>query len=129
MNRSTQPPGDAFNGRPVIERGTIDSLRLSWRLLRDPRVAPRLKWGPALLAGLYVLSPIDIVPDVFLGPGQVDDLGVLGVLLMITIRLLPRLAPSAVVAEHLTAMGLTDKPPATPGRESVVDAAYRVRDR
>ena len=123
---SSAATGRVFHER---ERGTFDALRLAWRLLRDRRVAPRLKWGPALLAGLYLLSPIDIVPDVFLGPGQVDDLGVLGLLLMITIRLVPRLAPAAVVDEHLAAMGLADEQPATPGRESVVDAAYRVRDR
>ena len=47
------------------------------RLLRDPRV-PR---GPKLVALLglgYVLSPIDLVPEILLGPiGLVDDLLIL----------------------------------------------------
>jgi len=30
-----------------------------------------------LLSGAYALSPVDAVPDVLLGPGQVDDIAVL----------------------------------------------------
>ena len=54
-----------------------DLTVLLTRLLRDPRV-PR---GPKLVAlfGLgYVLSPVDLVPEILLGPiGLVDDLLVL----------------------------------------------------
>jgi hypothetical protein len=28
-----------------------------------------------ILTGLYALSPVDIIPDVLVGPGQVDDIG------------------------------------------------------
>lgn len=28
-----------------------------------------------ILTGLYALSPIDAIPDVLVGPGQVDDIG------------------------------------------------------
>lgn len=49
--------------------------------LRDC-IMPVVGWGFALFCGLYVLSPIDIVPEALLGPfGVVDDVGavILGV--------------------------------------------------
>ena len=49
----------------------------------------------------YVVSPIDVVPDFLIGPGQVDDLGVIAVGLVILVRLLVRFAPDEVVAEHV----------------------------
>ena len=104
-----------------------DGLRLAWRLLRDPRVAPRLKTGVPLLAALYVLSPLDLLPDLLLGPGQVDDLGVVGLTLLFLLRVLPRLAPSSVLAEHLVAMGLAEEQ-TTGAAGPVIDAEYRVRD-
>jgi uncharacterized membrane protein YkvA (DUF1232 family) len=85
----------------------IDSLtffqrvQLAWGLLRDERVAGWIKKaGPAMILA-YVLSPIDIVPDFLIGPGQVDDLGVIAVGLIILLRLLVRFAPDDVVAEHV----------------------------
>lgn len=56
-----------------------DFFILLLRLARDPQVAPSQK---ALLVGIiaYYILPIDIMPEVFLGPlGYMDDL-VLGVL-------------------------------------------------
>lgn len=85
----------------------IDSLtifqriQLAWGLLRDERVAGWIKKaGPAMILA-YVVSPIDIVPDFLIGPGQVDDLGVIAVGLIILVRLLVRFAPDDVVAEHI----------------------------
>ena len=85
----------------------VDGLRLTWRLFRDPRVAPRLKQVVALLGALYVLSPVDLIPDPLVGPGQVDDLGVMGLVVFVLARVVPRLAPRAIVEEHLAAMGLS----------------------
>src|SRR5688500_3133635 len=103
MNRRTTT---AFAGASVLlDRGIRDQLRLGWRLLRDDRV-PALKLAlPALLA-LYVMSPIDSIPDFLLGLGQIDDLGVVvaGVLLLASV--MPRLAPGHVVDEHLRNMGM-----------------------
>ena len=66
----------AFAGASaLLDRGIRDQLRLGWRLLRDERVSA-LKFAlPALLA-LYLVSPVDVIPDILLGPGQMDDLGV-----------------------------------------------------
>jgi len=109
----------------------LDGLRLSWRLLRDPRAGTKVRFVVPLLAGLYVLSPIDLIPDLFVGLGQVDDLGVIGLALLMLVRLLPRLAPPDVVAEHLATMGLADDPATAehgPMTGPVLDADYRVRD-
>ena len=117
--------------RGLLDPGTWDQLRLTWRLCRDPRVAPKLKTAVPLLTLLYVLSPVDLLPDVFLGLGQVDDIGVIGLALLVLTRLVPRLAPSHVVEEHMTAMGLTNQASKKTGLrqdQDVMDATYRVRE-
>jgi uncharacterized membrane protein YkvA (DUF1232 family) len=45
--------------------------------------------GVAAMAGalLYLVSPVDVIPDWFIGIGQLDDLGVLGVAGMFVYRL------------------------------------------
>ena len=129
-------PGDrsAERGGPsrLPEPGTWDQLRLAWRLFHDPRVASRLKVIVPVLAGLYLVSPIDVVPDLFLGVGQVDDLGVVGIALLVLARFLPRFAPAEVVEEHRQAMGLggrpTDVSKSGPGAGRVLDAEFRIRE-
>jgi uncharacterized membrane protein YkvA (DUF1232 family) len=83
---------------------TFERARLSWRLLRDPRVPTWTKALLPLVAALYVLLPIDLIPDFILGLGQIDDLSVLGITVFAMTKLLPRFAPSDVVDEHLTEM-------------------------
>ena len=116
----------------LLEPGTWDQLRLTWRLLRDSRVAPRLKLAVPLLAALYLISPIDLLPDLLIGIGQVDDLGVIGLALLVMTRLVPRLAPTEVVDEHLAAMGRRPAGGVSEARRSpggeIVDARFRVRD-
>jgi len=129
VNRRMGGPRPA-GARVLLEPGMLDNLRLSWRLLRDPRVGTLPKVAVPLLTGVYVLSPIDLIPDLFLGLGQLDDLGVIGLALLMLVRVMPRLAPKEVVAEHLGAMGFagasTAPEPGSVG--TVVDADYRVRD-
>ncbi len=71
-------------------------LRLVWRLTFDKRV-PLLLRFLVPLALLYVLSPIDLLPDWVPRLGWVDDLLVLG----LAVLLLTKLAPRHVVEEHL----------------------------
>ena len=125
MQRRT---GSALAGAgALLDRGTRDQLRLSWRLLRDERVSS-LKFAlPAFLA-LYVVSPIDPIPDFLLGLGQVDDLGIIVAGVLLAARLIPKLAPRNVVDEHLRKMG-AEYPaasPPTPGN-AVIDARFNVR--
>ena len=125
MNRRTTT---AFAGASVLlDRGIRDQLRLGWRLLRDERV-PALKFALPALLGLYVVSPLDPIPDFLLGLGQMDDLGVVIAGVLLLARLLPKLAPSHVVSEHLHDMGMggpTVKPDAE--REDIVEARFNVR--
>ena len=70
-----------------------DALKL-WFALRHPAAPGWLKLGTALIA-LYVLSPIDLIPDVLPFIGVVDDL----VLVPLAIRwLLKRLPPDIAQA-------------------------------
>src|SRR5215207_7926220 len=103
MNRRTTT---AFAGASVLlDRGVRDQLRLGWRLLRDERVSA-LKYALPALLGLYVVSPLDPIPDFLLGLGQIDVLGVVMVGVLLVARVIPRLAPSHVVDEHLHDMGM-----------------------
>jgi len=74
--------------------------RLAWRLFWDSRVPLWTKLiPPAALA--YVISPVDLIPDVALGLGQLDDLAVL----LLGLKLFIEVAPPDVVREHLRALG------------------------
>lgn len=68
--------------------------RLLWFALRHPQAPTWLKVGTALIA-LYVVSPVDLVPDFLPVIGFVDDL----VLVPLAIRwLLKRLPPEIAQA-------------------------------
>lgn len=113
----------------LLEPGVFDQARLAWRLLRDERVGA-LKYVVPALVLIYVVSPIDPIPDFLLGIGQVDDLGAVVAALLVILRLTPRLAPADVVSDHLRAMGKADAGPhAAPGKrdDPTVDARYTVR--
>lgn len=95
------------------------SLQLVWHLMADSRVP----FFPKLIVPLvilYILSPIDIVPDVLLVLGQLDDIA----LLFFGTKLFINLCPPDIVLEHRRALG--------GGREftadDYVDGTYRVID-
>ena len=70
----------------TVLRGDARQL---WTALRHPAAPGWLKWGAALIV-LYVVSPIDLLPDFIPGFGVVDDI----VLVPLAIRwLLKRLPP------------------------------------
>jgi uncharacterized membrane protein YkvA (DUF1232 family) len=86
-----------------LDFGAIERLRLGWRLLRDSRV-PTLPKLLVPLAIIYILSPIDVIPDFLLGIGQVDDISVIGLILAVIAGLV-RWAPQHIVAEHAAHLG------------------------
>lgn len=47
--------------------------RLLWRALRRPDAPAWLKWGVAGIV-LYLLSPVDLIPDVIPVVGVLDDI-------------------------------------------------------
>lgn len=104
-------------------------IQLAWNLMRDQRVSSWVKRiGPAAIIA-YVLSPIDIIPDFLIGPGQVDDLGVIALGLVLLLRMLVRFAPSDVVEEHVSRV--TGRPTGQTRAETyagpTIDTSGRVR--
>ena len=74
-------------------------LKLFWRLLKDRRVPIRPKLLLVLLLA-YIVAPIDLLPDILIGLGQVDDL----LVLFFGLRAFVRLCPKEIVREHVQAI-------------------------
>lgn len=98
-------PGQRFRAPTPLNplRGLLRQVRLVWRLLRDRRVPVGLKVIP-FLSLAYLAFPADIVPDVLVGLGQLDDVAVIA----LGCRLFLELSPSAVVQEHMDDMIASD---------------------
>ncbi len=77
----------------------IRQLRLIGRLFKDGRVPIWMKAVP-LVSLVYLLFPVDVVPDVLIGLGQLDDMAVIAW----GLKLFMELAPPAVVQEHMEAL-------------------------
>jgi len=89
--------------------------KLILRLMGDSRVSLLAKIIPiGVLA--YVIFPFDIIPDVAIGLGALDDAAVAGLGYYFFIEM----CPSDVVQEHLKA--LEGKPNANAGGDDIVDA-------
>jgi len=69
--------------------------KLLWRLTRDPRVPARSKATLFILMG-YIVSPIDVIPDIFPGIGQLDEL----VITAFALDQMLNRVPADVVREH-----------------------------
>ena len=59
-----------------------------WIAARDPRVPWYVK-GLALLVAAYALSPIDLIPDFIPVLGQLDDLIIVPLGILLVIKLIP----------------------------------------
>jgi uncharacterized membrane protein YkvA (DUF1232 family) len=106
--------------RPGLLRTLLSHLRLGLRLVRDPSV-PLLTKAVPLLTGLYVISPLDFVPDLVPVLGQLDDLSIV----LIGLETFLRLCPASTTTFHRDAIaqGRTYTPMAPSG--DVIDAEYR----
>jgi uncharacterized membrane protein YkvA (DUF1232 family) len=116
---------ERFRSLPEVWR----SGRLALRLLRDPRVpiAAKVLFGAAVV---YMLSPLDLVPDWLPVLGQADDL----VVLLAGLNLFLKACPRWLVEEHEEAMrGGRDlwraedrrATPSGPTGPSTIDGEYR----
>ena len=105
----------------------MQQARLVWRLLRDGRVSDWLKLIP-VAAFVYLLSPIDLIPDLMLpGLGELDDLAVI----LISLKMFVELSPHSVVREHIeTLLGRQRwvRSKDTGSDPSYIDAPYRIID-
>lgn len=73
-------------------------IKLVGQLMSDGRVPIYLKIIP-FLVGLYLLSPIDLIPSFLPIIGQLDDFG----LLLVGLSTFIRLAPTDAVEDYLPA--------------------------
>ena len=103
-----------------LVRTLLSHVRLAGRLVREPRV-PLLTKAVPLLTGLYLVSPLDLVPDGLPLLGQVDDLTV--VLIGLTAFL--RLCPSATVVFHRAAIADGRSYAPLSPTDDVIDAEWR----
>lgn len=99
----------------------IRYVRLCWRLLGDRRVPFWVKVIPAL-AVMYVLWPIDALPDPALGLGQFDDVAII----LLGLKLFVALAPVEIVEHLRREIGLNPSEVQTHSAGPTVDADYRV---
>jgi uncharacterized membrane protein YkvA (DUF1232 family) len=68
----------------------FNNFRIAVKLMTDPRVPGMLKAIP-VLGLLYVISPIDLLPEAVLGPlGAIDDIGVVILALETFIKMVPQ---------------------------------------
>ena len=89
----------------------ISSIRLIWKLLTDSRVPFWIRIALPL-ALIYVISPIDILPDFIPVMGRVDDI----IAIVAGIMILLKLAPKKVVNQYKK----DDK--------NIIDGEYREED-
>lgn len=108
----------------------LRNARLVWRLLNDGRV-PHLVKAVPVLALLYILSPIDLVPDPLLGLGQLDDIAVL----LLAVKLFIELSPHEVVHQHQAEMAsvdgvyrVVDEEPGSTASSTYIEIPYSVSD-
>ncbi|NOX62111.1 MAG: DUF1232 domain-containing protein [Chloroflexi bacterium] len=97
---------------------------IAWKLMRDGRVNPLLRFGIPLLALIYVLFPIDVIPDIIPGLGQIDDIGVILLALQMLVQFV---SPDIVDGYRSDARPSRDDAATGQSKDDdVVDADYRV---
>ena len=101
------PPGSAKDLATVLP-ACVTTCR---RLRKDPRVPRRAKFAVAI-AGVWVLSPIDLIPEFLPVIGPLDDVLVVALALRYAARRIPREAIyEAWPAEHRLLDRLLGPPP------------------
>jgi uncharacterized membrane protein YkvA (DUF1232 family) len=115
-----------------IIKSLIRQLRLAWRLFLDPRVSWMTKALP-VIAGIYVISPVDLIMGVPVLSGM-DDLAVA----VLGLKLFIEFSPPEVVQEHMRQLQASvstwrvvdDAPPGEGGAEhresAIVEGQYSV---
>ncbi len=99
--------------------GLLQQLRLVWLLMQDSRVP---LWAKLIvpLSLLYLISPLDFIPDVALGLGQLDDLGII----LLAISLFIKACPPNLVTYYKNQLEFGGGQP----DDEAVDTTYRVVD-
>ena len=88
--------GDQTRKRPVGLNALLEPAILTWRLFWDGRVGILPKLIP-LAAAIYVISPVDFIPELAFGPlGMLDDAGIA----LLAMNLFIWVSPPEIVDEH-----------------------------
>ena len=98
--------------------GIIKQVRLVWALFKDKRVSLLAK-SIIPISLVYLISPIDFMPDVVLGFGQLDDLGVI----LLGMALFVKLCPPELVEYYLNKLEYGNN---FYNDNETVDTTYRV---
>ena len=106
--------------KPGVLSALVAHARLAARLLREPRVPLLVKAVP-VLAAVYLISPIDAIPDVIPVLGQLDDLG----FVIFALEMFMRICPATAVAFHRAALLAGRRYGPMPQTDEVIDAEYR----
>lgn len=83
MSRLDTSPIPKRDARAIAREAILmipNIVKLLGRIARDPRVSVKRKTF-AVAAMIYVVSPIDLIPDFIAGIGQLDDLIVVAIAL------------------------------------------------
>ena len=130
MSDKKMTPSDADKQLSMLS-ALMNQVRLGWYLLTDGKVSLLTKAIiPAAL--LYVISPIDIIPDMIPVAGQLDDLGIV----MAGVALFIRMCPPELVQYyrdqlnlgHQEATSSSHEITTPPDDEDSIDTTYRVLD-
>ncbi len=105
--------------RASLLRTLVSRVRLTARLLREPRVPLLLKAWP-VLATLYVMSPLDLVPDFLPLLGQLDDLGVI----LLSLEGFAKVCPAVAVDFHRGAIAQGRGYSPMPAAHEVIEAEF-----
>lgn len=108
----------------------ISQGKLAWKLFRDPNVSPLVRYGLPVLGLIYVISPIDIIPDVIPVLGQLDDVAMIMLLTQVFISLAPdnivNMYRQASQAAGFDPGAAATAAPSTPADDDVIDTDYQV---
>lgn len=120
MSEKNLTPSDQNGGLGILS-DIIRRIRLAWLLFQDEHVPA---WTKSIipLSLIYAISPLDIVPDAFLGLGQLDDIGVI----MLSLALFIKLSPPKIVARYLSQLQEESGEIPIPPDTQVVEGAYRL---
>ena len=112
-------PG-SWLAKPGLLRGLLAQARLALRLIREPAV-PLLAKAVPVGAVVYLIWPLDFLPDIFPVLGQLDDLGVV----LAALEIFLRLCPDAPAAFHRAALAAGRRFSTMPAEGRVIDAEFR----
>lgn len=105
---------------PTLLQTLFAHVRLAIRLVREPRV-PLLTKALPLGALLYLVSPLDLVPDVLPFLGEIDDLSLVVVALVVFLSV----CPAAATAFHRAAIAQGRRYAPMPSTADFIDAEWR----